>query len=234
MEKPTNTLPESAESAPETATGAPVPDVVPHAGEPFAPTFRHRWKYAMADHAILRRHWRNFKEFAPGAYRSNHPTVARLAEYKAQGIRSVLCLRGAPPSAAFRIEAAACAELGLTLWTTPLRARKAPPVEAVLRAFEIFRRIDKPFLLHCKSGADRAGFGSALYLLHLGRPVEEAQAQLSWKHWHIRRGPTAVLDAVLDLYAQDAAQIGPEEWFATRYDPVAIQAAFERGELAYR
>ncbi|MGZ9810019.1 phosphatase domain-containing protein [Pseudoroseicyclus sp. H15] len=216
------------------AGAADVAPLVPHVPQPFAPNFAERWHYAMVDHAILRKHWRNFKEFAPGAYRSNHPTVARLAEYKAAGIRSVLCLRGAPPSPAFRIEAAACAELGLTLWTTPMQARRAPPVEAVLRTFQIFRKIEKPFLMHCKSGADRAGFSSALYLLHLGRPVAEAQAQLTWDHWHIRRGPTAVLDCILDLYAKDADEMGAEEWFATRYDPEAIQAAFERGELAYK
>ncbi|WP_373353721.1 tyrosine-protein phosphatase [Pseudoroseicyclus sp. CXY001] len=206
-------------------------DVAPEVAEAYRPTLGARWSYAMKDHAILRRHWHNFAEVAPGVFRSNHPTVGRLRTYRQEGMRAILSLRGAPPSAAFRIEAAACRELGLALWATPLQARAAAPREAYLRLFEIFRRIERPFLMHCKSGADRTGIAATLYLASTGVPLAEARAQLGWHHLHRRKGKTAILDDILDLYAEDAPRMGPEEWFATRYDPAAIQAAFDAGEL---
>ena len=51
------------------------------------------------DHGILRYRWHNFAEFALGAYRSNHPTIARFEDYAAMGIKTVLTLRGAPQAA---------------------------------------------------------------------------------------------------------------------------------------
>ena len=60
--------------------------------------------------------------------------------------------------------------------------------------------------MHCKSGADRAGFAAALYLLlQRRRPAEEAQEQLSWRYLHLRAGATGILHFLIDRYAADAA-----------------------------
>ncbi len=60
-------------------------------------------------------------------------------------------------------------------------ARHAPDKALLLELFEIFDDLKGPAVFHCKSGADRAGFVSALYLnMVAGHPMEEAAKQLSF------------------------------------------------------
>jgi Tyrosine phosphatase family len=94
-----------------------------------------------------------------------------------------------------------------------------------LHAIALFRTLPRPFLMHCKSGADRAGFASAVYLMvMLGEPVEAARRMLSWRYLHFRWSKTGVLDRVLDLYATRNAHtpLSFEDWAATEYDPRAV------------
>ena len=182
------------------------------------------------DHAILRTVWTNFFEVAPGVYRSNQPTHRRFEKLKARGIRSVLNLRGAGGAAHYLVEEESCARLGLILVNVTLHARFAAPREDILILLEAFRSIEKPFVMHCKSGADRAGFASAIWLLVMeGRSVAEARRMLSFRYIHIRRSKTGVLDHILDVYEARQAEtgIGFEDWVRTEYDNAAIQAAFE-------
>lgn len=187
--------------------------------------------FQFVDHGILRHLWTNLAEIAPGVWRSNQPDARRLARYRAMGIRTVLSLRGTPDTAAYRIEKAACDRLGLAFVTTQLHARKAPRREALLRLFDLFRSIERPFVMHCKSGADRAGLAAALYLLAFeGASLAAARRQLSCRFLHIRASKTGVLDRLLDLY-EDRLQQGPigiEAWIATEYDPETLTAAFAR------
>ena len=192
---------------------------------------RRAWlSYQFLDHAILRHLWTNFAPVAPGVFRSNHPTHANFVRYKAMGIRTVLNLRGAARHARYLFEEESCAALGLTLVSVGLSARKAPDRAQVLALFDLLRSVERPVLLHCKSGADRAGFASALYLLSIGRPMSEARQQLSPRFLHFRHTKTGILDHILDLYDADRRDsgIGIEEWFATAYDATAAQAGFRR------
>ena len=67
-------------------------------------------------------------------------------------------------------------QLGLKLVNCTLHARYAAPREDILAVIRAFREIEKPFVMHCKSGADRAGFASALYLHVIeGQPLAEAR-----------------------------------------------------------
>ncbi|MDR9395167.1 tyrosine-protein phosphatase [Roseovarius sp. SYSU LYC5161] len=183
------------------------------------------------DHAVLRKVWTNFFEVAPGVYRSNHPTHERFVKLKAMGIRSVLNLRGAAGAAHYLAEEESCRQLGLTLVNCTLHARYAAPRDDILAVIDAFRHIEKPFVMHCKSGADRAGFASAIYLLVIEeRPVAEARRMLGLKYIHLKWSRTGVLDYILDQYEARAAQspIGFEHWVATEYDRDAIQAGFDR------
>ncbi|PJE32028.1 Tyrosine phosphatase family protein [Pseudooceanicola antarcticus] len=182
------------------------------------------------DHAILRTFWTNFYEIAPGVWRSNHPTHKRFEQMKEMGITHVLNLRGAGGAAHYLTEKESCDRLGLTMVDCNLHARHAVPAEEILKVIEAFRSIPRPFVMHCKSGADRAGFAAALYLLCIeGRPVEEARKMLSLKYIHIRQSKTGVLDYTLDQYAQRNARspIGFEAWLKTEYDPEQIMAGFK-------
>ncbi|MHC9236469.1 tyrosine-protein phosphatase [Pseudooceanicola sp. 502str34] len=183
------------------------------------------------DHAVLRCVWTNFFQISPGVWRSNHPTRKRFAKMKAMGIRTVLNLRGSGTQAHYLTEAETCEQLGLKLISTRLYARKAASRTELLALIAALREIEPPFVMHCKSGADRAGFASAVYLMVVeGRPVEEARRMLSVKYVHFRWTKTGVLDHILDLYAARNAHraISFEEWVATEYDQEAAQASFEK------
>ena len=86
-------------------------------------------------------------------------------------------------------------------------------------------------LLHCKSGADRTGFATTLYL-HVvrGEPLERARRALNWRFGHFRFGDAGVIHALLDAYAADHARTGIafEDWVRTRYDRDALQPAVAR------
>lgn len=192
---------------------------------------RASWHYHLVDHAILRHHWTNMDEVAPGVWRSNQPTHERFKALKAKGIHTVINLRGHGKESFHLFARESCAALGLRQVSVALRSRRAPERAEVLKLLEAFRTCEKPFLIHCKSGADRSGFASALYLLaHEGATVAEARRHLSFRYLHLRRGRAGVLGHILDLYEARLARgpIGVEEWFATEYDAEAAQAGFGR------
>jgi hypothetical protein len=108
-----------------------------------------------------------------------------------------------------------------------LRSRALPSRAELLAADELFRRLEYPVLFHCKSGADRAGFMAALYLvLAEGRPVAEARGQLSLRYGHVRQGKTGVLDAFFDAYERETGGSVPLiDWIRTGYDRDAVMAS---------
>jgi protein tyrosine phosphatase (PTP) superfamily phosphohydrolase (DUF442 family) len=190
---------------------------------------------AFFDHALLRSFWTNEAKIAPGVWRSNHPTEARLRRFKARGVKSVLSLRGNAPSAHNATERLWCDALGLTLHNLSMQDNRAPRSDQLLSLIETFRGIETPFVLHCKSGADRAGLASAVYLMVMeNAPLSRARAMLSWRFLHLRRSRAGVLDAVLDAYEADGAEAALpfEDWVATRYDEDAVNAAFARSRGA--
>lgn len=196
-----------------------------------------RWSalhYELFDHAILRRVWTNFYEIAPGVYRSNQPPHARLERYGQMGIKTIINLRGPDKYAHYLFERESCERLGIELIDAKLWARAAATRERILRVIELFRTVERPFLFHCKSGADRAGFASAIYLMEIeGVPLEEARKQLGWRYYHLKSTKTGVLDYILDRYGAFAAHtpIRFETWVRDHYDAKTIQAEFDRRPL---
>ena len=84
-------------------------------------------------------------------------------------------------------------------------------------------------LVHCKSGADRVGLMSVLYLyLKEGVPLAEAKQQLSLRFGHFSQADTGVLDRVFDSYLEHNARqpIAFLEWVDTVYDPVELKRSF--------
>lgn len=168
-------------------------------------------------------------EIAPGIWRSNQPTPGRLKRLARQGFLSVLSLRGEHSGSAYKLERYYCNALGLQLFNLPMASRRAPKTEEIKAVWQLFDEMPKPILLHCKSGADRAGLIAALAQLHNGVPVSEAKRQLSFRFLHIKLAATGVLDAFLDAYetAQRDRSIGFEQWLEEDYDRAALQASFQ-------
>lgn len=187
------------------------------------------------DHGFLRKLWRNRDEIAPGVWRSSQPDPAMLRRMAAEGLRAVLNLRGPSLYGSYLLERDACRDLGLELVDFPISSRSLPSRETLLDLDALFARLPRPFLIHCKSGADRAGFAAALYLMSQeGATPEAVRRQLSWRYLHLRGGQTGVLQALIDAYAADRARegIGFRDWIATRYDPAAIMAAHHGNRAA--
>lgn len=113
----------------------------------------------------------------------------------------------------------------------PNCGRGVPPRRyRIVHVIDVLREAEKPFVFHCKSGADRAGFVSALYLLVFeNKPIEEARKMLSLKYAHLDFTATGVQDYILDVYAARNARqpIGFEEWIRSEYDATTIQAGWD-------
>ncbi len=198
---------------------------------PDTPALRRRAEFYTSyfDHGILRKLWSNFHKVAPGVYRSNHPDRRHLEKMKALGIRTVINLRGTNGGAPYLIEQQDCAALGLRMIDVNMVARMAPPRDFFLQLFDAFRAAEKPFVMHCKSGADRSGLAAALWLItYEGETVAQARRMLSPRYIHFKWTKTGVLDHILDCYEARLArgQISFEDWIRSEYDHQDMQRSY--------
>lgn len=192
-----------------------------------------RWSafhYHFFDHAFLRLFWTNFWQLSADVWRSNQPTHKRFQKYAAMGIKTVINLRGEDKHAHYLFEKESCEALGLTLVNAKLWARTAAPRERLLAVLDALRAAERPMMFHCKSGADRAGFVSAMYMMVFeGHSVEEAMKQLSIKYIHLDFTKTGVQDYILRVYQARLriSDIDFETWLRTEYHHRVIQTGWD-------
>ena len=185
---------------------------------------------SIVDHGFIRAIYSNCHQVTPDLWRASQPSPTHVRRFAARGIRTVVNLRGASDTGSYRLEAQACQEHGLTLVDFSLNSRDTPRKEKLHGAQEVFDSIAYPALIHCKSGADRAGLMSALYmLLREGQTVEQAMRQLSLRYGHVRQAKTGILDFFFAQYRDYAAArpIGFLDWVDTIYDPDEVRAKFK-------
>ncbi len=193
------------------------------------------WDSLIHDHSFLRFGWTNWAEVVPGKlYRSNHPTPARLARAKEQfGIKTLVNLRGKRKCGSDALSRDAARRLGLAHIDMPFESRGAPHRDRILRWAGIYKSMEFPALMHCKSGADRAGLASALVVMFNGGTSAEALQQLSFRYLHVRQASTGILDAFFFHFAAVAEGRVPFlEWVENEYDEVALRANFRAHGLA--
>ena len=117
------------------------------------------------DHGFLRLCYNNFHKIDEKIYRSNMPTPLRIKKYSQLGIKTIINLRGIRKDGGWLLENEACKKYKIKLIDFQARSRAAPEKEMILEAEKLFKKIKYPALIHCKSGADRAGIMCALYFL---------------------------------------------------------------------
>ena len=187
------------------------------------------------DHAIFRLPWTNLATVVPGkVYRCNHPTPARLARLKRRlGLRTLVNLRGHRRCGSDALSRNAAEQLGLTHIDMAFESRGAPHRDRILRFAGLYKELDRPMLMHCKSGADRAGLASALVILFEGGSAAQALRQLHWRFGHFNRSRTGILDAFI-LHYQSVAEgrVPFLEWVERDYDEVKLKQDFVAGKLA--
>jgi protein tyrosine/serine phosphatase len=183
------------------------------------------------DHAYLRVGFQNAHWVGPDLVRTNQPWPFQLKWWRERGIRTVINLRGGGyTTGAYVLEREACAKLGLNLVDFAVASRDPPSVAQIEGAKAMFDQIAYPALMHCKSGADRAGLMSVLYAhFRLGQPLREAMSQLSLRTLHVRHGKTGVLDYVFERYFAEGEPAGLSflDWVRSpAYDHVRLRADF--------
>lgn len=196
--------------------------------ETFGPAVHHTDMW-LVDHGVFREFHLNLHRVTPELWRSAQPAPRHLRFLAQQGVEQVVNLRGSSPTGAYWLEQGACARHGLDLSDVKLRSRAAPTHAELLAARGAIAGVDRPTLVHCKSGADRTGLFCTLYLIireHL--PVDIAMRQLSLRFGHIRQSKTGIIDAFFDRYLEDtkSAPMPFVEWTERVYVPEELEQDF--------
>jgi protein tyrosine phosphatase (PTP) superfamily phosphohydrolase (DUF442 family) len=193
----------------------------------------HAWaNMLLVDHGVFRLAYPNRAQVSETLWRSAQPSPGQIAWFAARGGRSVINLRGGREHGSWPLEREACERHGLALVEFVLRSREAPDRTTLLSAPAFFEAVDYPVLVHCKSGADRAGLFAALFLLiREGATVRDARRQLSMRFGHFRFAKTGILDAFLTAYEREGEAQGLAflDWAERVYDPAALTASFRPG-----
>lgn len=182
------------------------------------------------DHGYTRYLYPNSAWVSDQVFRQNHPPPLMVKKAAEQGIVTVVNFRGVNEFGSNLLSEEYCKKYGLQLIYFRALSRAAPKKEMIREAAQLFEKIEYPALFHCKSGADRAGLMSALYLLlHLKRPVEEAQKELSWKFGHFKSAKTGILDYFLETFATAQRQSGIDfmDWVDSEYNPEELTKSFK-------
>lgn len=125
----------------------------------------------------------NFHTVVPGqVYRSsrmNPGTLARMIQTR--HIQSVLSLIG--PS---QLESNAVRQSGAVYFDISISDRHEVTERQMNEIISVLRTAPKPLLIHCKSGADRAGLAASLYHYAIeGRSASQADKELSLFDGHM-------------------------------------------------
>jgi protein tyrosine phosphatase (PTP) superfamily phosphohydrolase (DUF442 family) len=186
------------------------------------------------DQGIFRLLYVNRHRVGEHVWRSAQPAPHHIRALAQEGIRTIVNLRGRRPCSSYWLEREACRSHGIELIDFQMRSRAAPTREEIRAVRELFERVKYPMLMHCKSGADRAGLMSALYRFSQGVPIEQARGALSLRFGHIRQGNTGILDHFFERYLADTLERPMPffDWVEDVYDPVELERSFHASRWA--
>ena len=190
---------------------------------------------SLSDHGILRVCWGSWGELPGKMYRCNQPFPFQIKKYvKKYKIRSIINLRGERACSSYFLEKDYCIKNKIKLYNYPISSRDAPSKEKILSFFELINKIKYPALMHCKSGADRVGLASTLYLINKHKMnVEEASKQLSLKHLHIKYAKTGILDYFFEIAIKKGKNL-PDDfmlWIKNEYNQKKLKSSFKSNSI---
>ena len=120
-----------------------------------------------SDHGIFRIFWRSWGELPGQMYRSNQPYPYQIKrDIKRYNIKSIINLRGQRHCSSYYLEKSFCDINKIKIHNFPISSRDIPDKDKLLNFKDLLDDVEHPCLMHCKSGADRAGLASALYLIY--------------------------------------------------------------------
>jgi protein tyrosine phosphatase (PTP) superfamily phosphohydrolase (DUF442 family) len=183
------------------------------------------------DHGIFRLVYLNRHRLGARAWRSAQPAPHQIRALAQLGIRTIVNLRGERASGSYWLEEAACKRYGINLVNLAMRARRAPTRDELINAMALLDQIDYPMLVHCKSGADRTGLMSMIYVhLKEGAPMTIARRQMSLRFGYFRWTTAGILDLLCEHYVQDNRRVPVSfpDWVRQHYNPARLTEAFGR------
>lgn len=175
----------------------------------------------------------NFHEVVRGeVYRSAQLSPATLEAYiRAYRIRTVINLRGENfDDEWYHREIETTVRAGAVFEDVGLWAYSPPPPGELIRLVDFLEHAETPILVHCHTGADRAGLASVLaLLLRTDTSLSQAHGQLTLYYGHNRWGKAACHDRLLDRYEEWLQATGKphspdmlRHWVRHLYDPERI------------
>ncbi|HKI16923.1 MAG TPA: tyrosine-protein phosphatase [Isosphaeraceae bacterium] len=155
---------------------------------------------------VFRRPWfeGNLAVLDPGrVIRSAQPTRQLRRWIDGFQLRAILNLRGGSRADWWYDSEVAAAEAhGVAFYDLPLSATRRPTRRELLFLIDVLERCPYPLLIHCKSGADRTGLASALYLMvKRNQPPELAENAFALEFGHVPFLGTEHLHEPLHEYA---------------------------------
>ena len=176
----------------------------------------------------------NFFIINEGVYRSGQPSPKLLEHYIVKHkIKNIINLRYSDTSDQdiYLMQKNICYKLNTNMINIPISARRLPEKDKLKLILDIIKQIQKPFLVHCKTGADRTGFFMALYIFYTTNDIELAKKQLSLKYLHVRYSSTGILDYFFDLLKKlELNNTDLEDWIDKKYDPQLITSKYKLGK----
>ena len=107
-----------------------------------------------------------------------------------------------------------------------------------MAARELFERVEYPILMHCKSGADRVGLMSALYLPREARRADpRSQAPAVARATATSAKPTPACSTTSSSAISPIRPTTPMDfydWVETVYDPEELKRSFHANRWANR
>ncbi|KAB2794400.1 dual specificity protein phosphatase family protein [Brucella anthropi] len=147
----------------------------------------------------------NFHEVIPNElYRSaqlNESDLERkIKEYK---IKTVVNLIGPRNDKWYRGEISAIKNQQINHIDFEMSSTKILPNEKAIKLVDILKNAEKPILIHCRSGSDRTGLASVIYLNRVSNlPEDVAERQLSIQYGHFGipfLSPTYAMDETWEI-----------------------------------
>ena len=143
-------------------------------------------------------------------FRSAQPQANWDRLIESDHLASVLNLRGGSASDPFyAAEVQVLNDRGVSFYDLSMSATRRPGRRELLALLDLFERCEYPLLIHCKSGADRTGLASVLYLMsQRNLAPDQALQAFSIAYGHVPLGGPERLHEPLDEYRNWLARKG--------------------------
>ena len=160
------------------------------------------------DHGWIRAIYDNYFMVDEKLHRSSHPSYSTLKKAASLGITQVISLRHPGKISYQLLEERWTDRLGLKFISYSMSASDISDPSTYLHILDQINNNSGKTLIHCKSGADRSGLVSALYLLNQSVPqIRKSLQMLNWKFGHFGLGKKAInrkfLHQVISIISQN-------------------------------